>query len=346
MKPKKTKPNQRLFPRLFLLLVFIVGKSNGACITGYREVPFTTYFVIIGTYQEELNAIKHVRQARFFIESTDYFFNTIKNSYYVFAFKSDDKHTTLNKLHELRVDPYFREAWYYKHQFDRFPGSQPPMVKNERKTIQNPHLKLQKKRPAVKVEDPAPAIDHASLLPIIGQIAEEQDNPGNSFTDSGQDTVTSVNKTLTHQNPIEQMEKAETGDIIIFNNLLFHRNAAILQQSSESDLNKLLSIMRDNSHIKIRIHGHTNGDFRGEIITMGKKNKNYFQTNSKNDYVNGDAVLLSVERAKIISRYLNEKGILPDRIEIKGWGGEKTLYPLNSAKSSLNSRVEIEILEK
>ena len=189
------------------MLVFIVGKSNGACITGYQEVPFTTYFVIIGTYQEELNAIKHVRQARFFIESTDYFFNTIKNSYYVFAFKSDDKHTTLNKLHELRVDPYFREAWYYKHQFDRFPGSQPPMVKNERKTIQNPYPKLQKKRPAVKVEDPAPAIDHASLLPIIGQIAEEQDNPSISFTDSGQDTVTSVNKTLTNQNPIEQMER-------------------------------------------------------------------------------------------------------------------------------------------
>ena len=331
MKSKILKPKHGLFPRLFLLLIFFASKSKASDIQIGQKALFATSFVIIGTYVEEENALKHLQQARLYIKSAGYFFNHIKNSYYVFAYQSDDKHATLRKLHELRTNPYFRDAWYYKHQPDKSiaTSTQHQIVKNERKTERQFNLILEKRSPAVDAKEPIPRQIESSLI-----------------ADSRIHAIAPVNTAFVSQSTIDKLQIAKSGDIIILNNLLFHRNAAILQQSSESDLNKLLSIMLDNSKMKIRIHGHTNGDFRGEIIIMGKKNKNYFRANSKNNYLQGDAVMLSLERAKIISRYLKEKGVLPERIEIKGWGGEKTIYPLNSVKSNLNSRVEIEILEK
>ena len=332
----KSKSNQ--FPKLLLLLV-VVCQSPGPAKSMTQETASHTRYVVIGTYAEESNALKHVKKARLYVKEAGYFFNEIKNSFYVFAYKSNDKQATLTRLHELRAHPYFKDAWFYRHKS--------PQAANTRKTDKKPQ------KPAVKIsqtttpEKPTAVTlqeETGSAAAAIKIVQERSES--DLATDSGVPATDPLKATMTDQNITSRLQTAKSGDIIIFNNLLFHRNAAILQQSSESALKKLLAVMLDNQQMKIRIHGHTNGDFRGEIVTMGKRSKSYFKTSTRNKYVDGDAVMLSLERARIISRYLKEKGILPERIEIKGWGGERTVYPLNSANASLNSRVEIEILEK
>lgn len=356
MKSKTLKPNYSLFPKLFLLLVVFALKSKGAE-TSIRQDSLTAFsFVVIGTYFEESNAIKHVSRARLYIRDAGYFYNVIKSSYYVFAYKSHDKRATLNKLHQLRLNSFFKEAWYYKHMPEKRlavkylkSGPKPVAFQPPAKDSTLPRKPLEKEgvfgsqppaddRYNVKLEKKSPVVDLHD--PFKG------DEKNNLVADSRIHAIPPATTSLVDASAIDQLQTAKSGDVIIFNNLLFHRNAAILHRSSESDLNKLLKIMLDNARMKIRIHGHTNGDFRGEIVKMGKRNKDYFEPNSKNDYVQGDAVQLSIERARIISKYLKEKGVLPSRIQTKGWGGQKTIYPLNSADASLNSRVEIEILEK
>ncbi|MDN5216769.1 OmpA family protein [Fulvivirgaceae bacterium BMA12] len=326
-------------------------------------------FIVIGTYREEINAIAHVNKARLYIKSAGYFFNSLKDSYYVFAYQSTDKRATLAKLHELRTYAYFSEAWYYKHQ--------PGQVRTNIHLANNPVSKapqpvlgdlISPKKALVTTNPRSPATEtereNAPSTEITIQKTKAPDPPEvktDLIADSRSDAISkNLNRNLPpitsesvvlevkepEESAIDQLQTGKSGDVIIFNNLLFHRNAAILQQSSESNLKKLLSIMTDNPAMRIKIHGHTNGDFRGEIVTMGKRDKNYFRTSSKNNYIKGDAVMLSMERAKVIKKYLKEKGILPGRVETKGWGGQKTIYPMSSPTASYNSRVEIEILEK
>ena len=332
----KSKNNQ--VPILLFLLV-VICQSPGPAASMAQEAPYHTIYIIIGTYAEESNALKHVKKARLYVKDASYFFNEIKDSFYVFAYKSDDKQTTLNRLHELRAHPYFRDAWFYRHKSQHTANTWKTNKQPEKPSVEvSQAVKPEKHTATVAQEETGSAVAVKKIVP---------EQPERDLaTDSGVPATAPLKATMTDQNITSQLQTAKSGDIIIFNNLLFYRNAAILQQSSESELKKLLAVMLDNQQMKIRIHGHTNGDFRGEIVTMGKRSKSYFKTSAKNKYVDGDAVALSLERARIISRYLKEKGILPERIEIKGWGGEKTVYPLNSANASLNSRVEIEILEK
>ncbi len=381
MKPKISKSYRYSYVPLLLFFTFVnhAGKgftttSNSVHLTSsveislHRDSLVAKNFIIIGTYREEINAIGHVNKARLYIKSVGYFFNSLKNSYYVFAYQSTDKRATLSKLHELRTYPYFSEAWYYKHK----PGQVRPnihLANNPVSKAPQPVLKdlISPKKVSVTTDHTPQASetkDNASHENITIQKTKAPDPPQvktDLIADSRSHAISqNLNRNLppirsesvvvavkeTNESAIDQLQTGKSGDVIIFNNLLFHRNAAILQQTSESDLNKLLSIMTDNPAMRIKIHGHTNGDFRGEIVTMGKRDKNYFRTSSKNNYIKGDAVLLSMERAKVIKKYLKEKGILPGRVETKGWGGQKTIYPMSSPTASFNSRVEIEILEK
>ena len=357
VKPKALKLKCNIFPALLLSVVFFVFESDGGETYIQQDQLSNEYYVVIGTYYEEPNALKHMQQARLYVKGAGYFFNNTTNSYYVFAYKSGDKYFTLKKLHELRANAYFKDAWYYKHRVNKVLAKKQRKKNDLQATKPPPPAKgavLQQGGPEktetihiLPVTEDVPDVVLEAKGPIVNASEPHRDRPKNDLVaDSRSHTIPAVTTDFVDKSAIDQLQTAKSGDVIIFNNLLFHRNAAILQRSSESDLNKLLGIMLDNANMKIKIHGHTNGDFRGEIVTMGKKNKDYFQANSKNNYVQGDAVLLSIERAKIISKYLKEKGVLASRIQVQGWGGQKTIYPLNSTNASLNSRVEIEILEK
>jgi outer membrane protein OmpA-like peptidoglycan-associated protein len=84
----------------------------------------------------------------------------------------------------------------------------------------------------------------------------------------------------------------------------------------------------------------------GRIISMPEGSKNFFtvtKDNKENPF--GTAVSLSRQRAETIRNYLLTNGIATNRMEVKGWGGKKPLFPEDSPLAFKNKRVEVEVLE-
>lgn len=134
------------------------------------------------------------------------------------------------------------------------------------------------------------------------------------------------------------------GDIVVMYNVFFFKDAAVMMPESKFEVNSLLEMMQENPKNKIRIHGHTNGNASGKIIYKGEE-QNFFSLDGTRES-NGSAKALSEARANIIRDYLIANGIEPARMEIKAWGGKKSLYDKESARAKENVRVEVEILEE
>ena len=114
------------------------------------------------------------------------------------------------------------------------------------------------------------------------------------------------------------------GDKLTIPNILFGFNSAILQETSYSNLNKLVDILKQNANLRIEISGHTD-------------NTGTEAANQK----------LSESRAKSIVDYLITKGIAANRLNYKGYGSTKPLVQNNSVENKAkNRRVELMILEK
>jgi outer membrane protein OmpA-like peptidoglycan-associated protein len=132
------------------------------------------------------------------------------------------------------------------------------------------------------------------------------------------------------------------GDIGTLYHVYFYNDAAIMLPESAYELNSLLQMMQENKSYRIRLHGHTNGNYHGRIITMGDV-KNFFSLDgSKNSM--GSAKDLSEKRAGIIKEYLVANGIDASRVETKAWGGKRPLYDKHSVNAKRNVRVEVEII--
>ena len=135
-----------------------------------------------------------------------------------------------------------------------------------------------------------------------------------------------------------------TGDVGTLYHVYFFNDAAVMLPESKYELLSLLQMMQENPNYRIRLHGHTNGNYHGKIIQMGPE-KNFFSlTGSKN--TTGSAKDLANERAETIKEYLVANGIDAGRIEIKSWGGKKPIYDKHSANAKKNVRVEVEILSE
>lgn len=133
-----------------------------------------------------------------------------------------------------------------------------------------------------------------------------------------------------------------TGDIATLFNVYFYNDAAVMLPESKPELTKLLQMLTENPHYRIRLHGHTNGNYHGKIISMGPE-KNFFSVEGSVNSM-GSAKDLSYNRAEVIKEYLEANGIEPSRIEVKAWGGKRPVYDKHSVNAKKNVRVEVEIL--
>jgi outer membrane protein OmpA-like peptidoglycan-associated protein len=165
---------------------------------------------------------------------------------------------------------------------------------------------------------------------------------------------------INYQNPLEQKDNPgielfgttvlvnfemvpyTKGDIITLYNVYFYNDASIMQPESQYELNQVVQMMQDNPQQRIRLHGHTNGNYTGKIISMGA-DKNYFSLLTAENHF-GTARELAEQRASIIREFLIDNHIEKDRIEIKAWGGKRPLFDKHSARAKLNVRVEVEVL--
>jgi outer membrane protein OmpA-like peptidoglycan-associated protein len=133
------------------------------------------------------------------------------------------------------------------------------------------------------------------------------------------------------------------GDIATLYQVFFYNDAALMLPESKFELNSLLTMMQENPKYRIRLHGHTNGNYSGKIVVLGD-NKNFFSLEGSKK-TSGSAKSLSQARASIIKDYLVDNGVDPSRIEVKAWGGKRPLYDKHSNNARKNVRVEVEVLD-
>ena len=142
-----------------------------------------------------------------------------------------------------------------------------------------------------------------------------------------------------------ELARHKVGEILTMYHVYFYNNAAIMKPESKFELNSLLSMLKENDKLQIKIHGHTNGNAPGKIIKLRPDDNNYFEITPNNLEGTGSAKELSKERAFTIARWLIDQGIDGKRMDVKGWGGKKMIYKKTDAMAGKNVRVEIEILK-
>jgi len=120
-----------------------------------------------------------------------------------------------------------------------------------------------------------------------------------------------------------EMIKVKVGKKVVLNNILFETGKSILTSGSYTELDHLLSIMKENAQMKIEISGHTDNTGSAPINTK-----------------------LSEARAKVVVDYLVQKGIDRSRMNFKGYGSLQPVAENTTvAGRAKNRRVEFKILE-
>jgi outer membrane protein OmpA-like peptidoglycan-associated protein len=123
-----------------------------------------------------------------------------------------------------------------------------------------------------------------------------------------------------------KLKKMELGDRLNLEKIKFEMDETDILEESLPALDQLISFMEANPNIHIEIQGHVNGE--------SKKNKRKY-------------IKLSEARAESIYNKLKESGISKDRMDFKGFGNAKMIYPtpINNRQAEANRRVEIEIVK-
>jgi outer membrane protein OmpA-like peptidoglycan-associated protein len=141
-----------------------------------------------------------------------------------------------------------------------------------------------------------------------------------------------------------ELVRLQKGDIAVMYNVYFFKDAAVMRPESRWEVSSLLEMLNENPNYKIRIHGHTNGNAAGKIISRSDKSDNFFSlTHTRESF--GSAKKLSQERAEAIRDFLAANGVSLSRMQIKAWGGKRPIVDKLHTLAENNVRVEIEILE-
>ncbi len=131
---------------------------------------------------------------------------------------------------------------------------------------------------------------------------------------------------------LDDILTVDLNEVILLNNIYFPANSHYITPDSRSELDRLLSIMKEHDGLKIRIEGH---------ICCVMLFPDAWDEDDK-DYN------LSVNRAKFIYTYLVENGVEGDRMSYIGFGRSRPVVRLEKREedAKLNRRVELRILAK
>ena len=193
----------------------------------------------------------------------------------------------------------------------------------------------------VKIASPASKSGNMSLICEVFGYKKAQRDINYNDPESGGDIIRDATGAVVVPFELTRLKK---GDIAVMYNVYFFKDASIMRPESRYEVNSLLDMLNENTKYKIKLHGHTNGNATGKIISMEKNSESFFAlADTKEGF--GSAKQLSEERAIIIRDYLIKNGIAPSRMEIKAWGGKKPIHDKMSPRAQENVRVEVEILE-
>ncbi len=130
---------------------------------------------------------------------------------------------------------------------------------------------------------------------------------------------------------IKELNTLKEGQILLLKNVYFPAGSHMIKPESFNTLEKLYTTLKDNPRLKISIEGHVcciHGDVPDALD------------------IDTNELLLSVNRAKAILRYLVNKGIDEERLQFAGFGKQHPIvaYERSEEDAEKNRRVEIRIL--
>ena len=118
------------------------------------------------------------------------------------------------------------------------------------------------------------------------------------------------------------LQPIEAGAVIILKNIFFNTKEFNLQPTSFAELDKVAALLNENPKLNIQISGYTDN--------VGKP---------------ADNLTLSVNRAKAVIAYLQQKGINPKRLTGKGFGESKPVASNNTEPGrTKNRRTELGVI--
>ncbi len=120
------------------------------------------------------------------------------------------------------------------------------------------------------------------------------------------------------------LKPMKLGDRINLENIKFETDKTEILDKSMPALEQLKDFLEINPTISVQIQGHVNGE--------SKRNKRRYRK-------------LSEARAEAIYEKLVEAGISKSRLDVKGFGNAKMIFPtpVNNRQAEANRRVEVEI---
>ena len=119
------------------------------------------------------------------------------------------------------------------------------------------------------------------------------------------------------------LDPLKVGTVLVFNNIFFDFDKAVLRKDSEEDLKKILDFLIQYPDFKVEISGHTDS----------KGNDRYNQK-------------LSEKRGAAVVKYMVKNGIPKARLVAKGYGESKPVAPNETDEGrQLNRRTELKILD-
>ena len=113
------------------------------------------------------------------------------------------------------------------------------------------------------------------------------------------------------------------GQTMILDHLIFAQGRSVIDPKSYAQLDEVVEMMKENSHIEIQLEGHTDN--------VGSSKAN---------------LKLSEDRVEAVKRYMVDKGLSKGRIQTKAFGGTQPLRnEMTPEARSQNRRVEMRILK-
>lgn len=163
----------------------------------------------------------------------------------------------------------------------------------------------------------------AGLVIVHGHAAGYASDSKQADVISGE-TTEGVELALKRSGKVNFNNKAlQEGDNLVLNNIQFDVNSAVLLAAGKAELDKLVTLMKENPSIEILLSGHTSSE--------------------------GAAALnreLSLKRVRSCKDYLVAKGIDDGRISIRGFGPDKPVAPNDTeANRARNRRVEMTVMK-
>lgn len=159
---------------------------------------------------------------------------------------------------------------------------------------------------------------------MYGLRADSEDYlPGNKNLDLRNITA---DKIMDHQDFVFQLSKFARivpNVIISFSDIFLEFNSAKINKASYPELNRIVKYMEENPGMRLEIAGHA--------CDLGDEDYN---------------LRLSKRRAEAVQKYLNEKGIQVNRMQINYFGEARPAAPnTNEENRKKNRRVEFKIVK-